>query len=186
VKGNSKKDFVVEERAQLEALASPKRVEIVDLVTAMGPCSAAEIAREMDVAADALYYHLKKLVGLGLLLEVGKRASTTRHETLYDVPGALNLRYSLSSSPQDVLKKTIASVLRLSLRDFTRAIDRGVMGDDALSGGREVGWLSRRELAALNAHLRAAREILRAGKRGRGRHQIALTWATTPIARQQS
>ena len=56
----------------IEALASPMRQRIMDRIEAIGPCSIRDLALSLDVAADSLYYHVRRLQQIGLL-SVGSR-----------------------------------------------------------------------------------------------------------------
>src|SRR3954463_6659873 len=55
---------------QIRALASPIRQDILDAVTAIGPCSVAQLAVALGKPADGLYYHIRRLLDVGLLMEV--------------------------------------------------------------------------------------------------------------------
>ena len=54
--------------AQIRALASPVRQEIIDAVSAMGPVSIAELARTLGRRPSALYFHFAKLEKLGFVV----------------------------------------------------------------------------------------------------------------------
>ena len=79
--------YLIKRPEQIELLASPLRQEIVDAVRAMGTCSARELAVELGTSPDSLYYHLRKLVAVGLLVSEGKRSATRRHEEVFRTPG---------------------------------------------------------------------------------------------------
>src|SRR5437762_14244332 len=54
--------------AQLRAVASPVKQEILNAVAAMGPISVAELARMLGRGPSGLYFHIAKPAKLGLLL----------------------------------------------------------------------------------------------------------------------
>ena len=56
---------------QLAAITSPARVELLELIGVWGPCAIADVARRMGRAPDSLYYHVRKLVDVGLLERTG-------------------------------------------------------------------------------------------------------------------
>ena len=95
---------------QIAALASPARVEILDILASLGVSSVAAIAAALGRPADALYYHLRFLVRVGLVRQVGKGRGRRREQALY---------------------KTVAP--RLSVARPRRSRQHG--GDDAHGGG---------------------------------------------------
>src|SRR4051794_35995334 len=60
----------VADARQIQALASPIRQDILDAVTAIGPCSVAQLAASLGKPADGLYYHIRRLLDVRLLMEV--------------------------------------------------------------------------------------------------------------------
>src|SRR5262245_59943954 len=78
--------FTIRSKAQLAAISSPVRQEILDGVQALGPGSIAEVAKLLGRPADSLYYHVRTLERLGLLVRTGERRNGRRDEALYDVP----------------------------------------------------------------------------------------------------
>jgi predicted transcriptional regulator len=50
---------------QIRALASPIRQDILDALTAIGPCSVSELAAAIGRPADGLYYHIRHLLKAG-------------------------------------------------------------------------------------------------------------------------
>ena len=73
----------IAEPRQIRALASSTRQDIVDTIAAIGPCSVAELARALGRSADGLYYHIRVLTRVGLLVarEVISRSGNTRRLT---------------------------------------------------------------------------------------------------------
>src|SRR4051812_38683008 len=75
---------------QIRALSSPARQDILDAVTAIGPCSVAELAAAVGKPADGLYYHIRQLLEVGLLVETrddgaerGELRLDAAHKALY-------------------------------------------------------------------------------------------------------
>jgi len=180
--------FAVREPAQIDALGSPARQEVVDGLQALGPCSIAELAESLGRAPDSLYYHVRKLERVGLVVQRGSRGAGLRREALYDTPGRLVLDHDPGTARERRrLCRLVGGALRIAERDI------GV----ALASGRAVyrrgprrnawcarvkGWLTERELAAVRAHLEAASELLVRGRKrpGAGLHAVAFVLA--PLA----
>jgi hypothetical protein len=181
--------FIAEGRTQLEALVSPTRQEIVDTVQALGPCSIAAVADAMGRPADALYYHFRRLVRAGLLLEAGTRKAARREETFYDVAGrpvALQAGGEMASS-EAVVRATTA-MLRLSERTFVEAVKRGRLTSaggqhDALTawGGRTTGWLTDADVDEVNRLLQEITALFGRRRRAEEGRLHAVTFLLCPI-----
>ena len=81
-----RRTFEVVRDDQIEVMASPARLEILDAVRSTGPCSIADIAALLGRPADSLYYHVRQLVEVDLLIPCGTRPTSRRHEELYRTP----------------------------------------------------------------------------------------------------
>jgi hypothetical protein len=179
--------FTIRTRAQLAAIASPVRQEILDGVQAIGPCSIAAAAELLGRPADALYYHVRTLERLGLLVQAGTRRNGRRDEALYDVPNRpLRIRYEPADpANRAVVRRAVAAAVRLSQRDFDGALASGefVAHGPRRSawGGRVKGWLTPAELARVNGHIdQISRLIGRAG-RPKGARLHSFAWLLAPI-----
>jgi DNA-binding transcriptional ArsR family regulator len=177
---------VIAQPAQIAALASPARLELVDSLHTAGPTSIAELARLLGRTPQSLYYHVRQLQRLGLIVAVGQRRAGRRPEAVYDLPARpLQLRYRAGRGPAAVATvRTARALLRLAARDFARAIaSPGVVTEGprrSLWCGRCKGWLTGAELGRLNAHLRAIALLLGRGRRrGAGLHSVV--FASTPM-----
>ena len=118
--------------AQIRALASPVRQEIIDAVSAMGPVSIAELARTLGRRPSALYFHFAKLEKLGLV--VRRRPGSVRRppsvlyrereSALFDVPSRpMTLAYRPSDpKTKQPMVKLVKSMASMATRSFVRAI----------------------------------------------------------------
>lgn len=173
---------------QIAAMSSPLRQAILDRMEALGPCSVAELARSLDRPADALYYHLRKLLEVGLLVETGTRPTSRQDETIYDFPHRhWHIAYDLDD-PDNVaaVRKATAALLRQASRDFEDGLehpDARVRGPERnLWSLRLEARLGREDLRELHRHLRAIVEILRKPRPTRGRGTLfALSWVLAPL-----
>ncbi|HSE63623.1 MAG TPA: helix-turn-helix domain-containing protein, partial [Thermoanaerobaculia bacterium] len=76
-------DRTISEPAQLQVLASPLRQEILDLLARTGDAQVSEIAALLGRPADSLYYHLRELTRVGLVVSSRARANGRRGEMLF-------------------------------------------------------------------------------------------------------
>lgn len=173
---------------QIEALASPARQELIDALALIGPASIAELAEDLGRAPDSLYYHVRKLEHVGLVVRRGVRGEGPREEALFDVPGA---NMMLDTQPKGArerghLLKLVGAALRMAERDLRSALESGravyrMCARRNAWGARVKGWLDAEELAQVRAHLEAIAAILHAGKRRKGAGLHAVTYVLAPL-----
>ncbi len=178
--------MMVEKPEQLETLASPVRQEIIDTLEVLGPSSVAELAVAVGLSADALYFHLRRLEAVDLVLQT-KRQINGRGIAQYSLPGPkLQLRYDYEDSVRPrLVRKIVASMLRTASRDFDAGYDHpdAVITDDArnLWAGRTKAWLSQEQIVEVNDLINELLEVLLRGSREEGAILCALTWALAPV-----
>jgi len=169
----------------IRALASPMRQRVVDRVEALGPCTVRELASSLDVAADSLYYHVRRLQRIGLLSVAERRNGNGRLEALlrvrryhiaYDLARPRNAR-----AVQDVGR----TIVRQSQRDFAlgvshpRATPRGPLRN--LWALRLEASLGAHDLRRINGHLAAILKVLRRSRRAAPEGLTAVSWVLAPI-----
>lgn len=176
--------FIISAPAQVRALASPARQEVVDALVAAGPCSIAELAAHTGRAPDSLYHHIRVLKKAGLILERDPRKSGRHVAAIYDLPGRPVLIRYASAQPR-ALNAVVASALRLGLRDFHRALGDGRAVTDGparnLWGGRVKGWVGPDDLLEMNTLLRRLYELIHTGAPGPGRQPQSFSFAVAPV-----
>lgn len=176
---------LVRNEKQLAALAAAARQEVVDVLAEMGTVSVAELAAALGRPADALYFHLRELVRAGLVQKVGYRPRAGGTEALYrTVAPELRLHYQPgSASNRKAVSAIVASMMRLGIRDFTRAFQQGeviVSGEQReLWALRRVGRLSLSQVADVNRSINHLAQAVSA-PRGNGR-LYAITVLFTPL-----
>ena len=175
--------YWIRDAAQIRALVSPLRQEIVDAVAALGPSSIVEVADHLGRAPDSLYFHVKKLVRVGLLREVETRKSGRHVWVVYALP-ARQVRIAYSGAGLGTIQKIVTGAMRLSLREFQRALDRkgGVLTGPSRNiwGGRTKGWLSDSDLQELNQLLERALHLMSRRGPGPDRRMHTLGWVLAP------
>ncbi len=184
----SRPDFPLRHARQVRALRSPARQELVDALQAAGPCSIAALGELLGRAPDSLYYHVRALERVGLIVKRGVQRSGARDEALYDTPGRLILDFEPqnASERRDLLALT-RSVLRIAERDLRAAVEGGTAryarrADRNTWCARVKGWLTPDELTAVREHLEAAAQLLVQGQPRRGAELHALAFALAPLA----
>ncbi|MBL8762891.1 MAG: helix-turn-helix transcriptional regulator [Phycisphaerae bacterium] len=175
--------FVIRSATQIRALASPARQEIVDALVAAGPASIGDLAGLLGRAADSLYFHVKVLIRVGLVVEAGERREGRHAAALYDVP-ARPLMISYERPRARGFERVIGSALRLAYREYRRGL-----ADDTcvaqgpcrnLWAGRAKGWVDETELLRLNELLRELFTTVHSGRPGPGRKAVSFSCVLAP------
>lgn len=184
------KPYLIEKPEQIKLLASVVRQDILDSVAALGQCSISELSLELGMAADTLYYHVKKLVKSGLLIENGSRQTNRREEMVYTVPnGALRLNYKPNDpNNKKLVTDTVASMLRGAERDFKTGFKPNLAVTEGnernLWGGRIKMWLSPEELQVVNQLLAQIEAIGSRPRQPDSRQLCTFTWVLSPVEAQ--
>jgi DNA-binding transcriptional ArsR family regulator len=184
------KIYYIEKPDQLELLVSPVRQDILDSLESMGPSSVFELSRAIGLSADALYYHMKKLVAVGLILEHSTRPSDRRDESIFALPArTMRLRYDPANSAQtQSVSKIVNSMLRSAGRDFQTGMDNDAAVTNGpcrnLWGARLKGWLSQNQISEVNDLLHQLYDVFHASGPSDDKTLCALTWNITPIDAQ--
>ena len=161
-------DGKVRDPLQIRALGSAVRQEIVDTAQALGPCSVADLARELGRPADTLYYHVRALLRVKLLEEAGERGSGREREALYATPSpdrGLSLVYDLED-PENAaaVTRVVGGMLRATQRGFAAAYRPGAAVTEGprrnLWAARVEGWLADADVEEVNRLLERLRSIV--------------------------
>jgi DNA-binding transcriptional ArsR family regulator len=181
-------NYIIRSKRQMRALAASTRQEIVDVLPRMGTVSVAELANALHRPADSLYYHLRILKRVGLVLSPGDRMLNGRREALYcAVAPEMSLRYELGKKGNGrEVNAIIASMLRLGTRDFRNSFETAeasVSGPNReLWALRTTGWLSREQITEVNRYIKKLMKL--AAEPGRDGRLYAISVVLTPLDRR--
>lgn len=177
----------VEKPRQIALLTAPARQELVDTLEALGgEASVATLAAQLGRPADGLYYHLRLLVGGGLLEELPDDGEGRRYRTRVDKGSRLQLRYRGGrNAGAAAVDKVGASMMRIAARDFSAALKRSDVATEGAErevwASRSKGWVDRRDLAEINRLLTRALELLHKPRSASRDKLIALAWILAPL-----
>lgn len=180
--------YWIMERAQIAALASPRRLDIIDALAAAGPLSVRALALQIGARPSALYHHLAMLIEVGLVAEAGARTVNRKRETLYATPAPRMrlIRALAEGRHREEMDEIVAALTRQMERDFRAA--GTVPGRSAEGEGRNYGFfrlLGRPDpegLATINARLQEIAEILWTSD-DQMAEPVCLAWVMTPLGR---
>ena len=180
-----KRSRAVENAGEIEVLASPTRIELIDTLEALGgDASVAELADQLGRPADGLYYHLRQLAAAGLVIEEST-ADGRRYRPRTRGEG-LRLRYRPGATANaKAVGQVAASVLRIAGRDFARALaDPSTKAEGPLRelwAARGKGWVGDVELGEINRLLMRLTTLLRRPRSARRDRLIVLSWILAPV-----
>jgi DNA-binding transcriptional ArsR family regulator len=151
---------------QLEAVANPRRQDMLARLTASGPLSIRELAEQIGARPTALYHHVERLLEVGLVIPAGSRVRHRRREQLYDTVAQ---RLRLSKAHRDATHtEAVANIVAAQTRQLARDFRSGQLSPNRVDDGdgrnltffRMVGRPSPDQLAKINACLADVTEIL--------------------------
>ncbi len=177
-----KREHRVTEARQLEALASPARMEIITAVDSLGRCTAADLAASLGRSQSSLYFHLEKLIAIGLLQKEEGAAGAIYSS----IAEGIGLTYAPQEpDTRSLLAKNVGVIMRSAERTIRKALDSGrakVRGrgvDTVLSSGR--AFLTPAELREVRNHMTHIDDILRRARASREGKLIAFTACLAPV-----
>jgi DNA-binding transcriptional ArsR family regulator len=176
----------VENAEDIQLLASPARIEIVDTLEALGgDATVAELAAQLGRPADGLYYHLRQLAEGGLLIETATPEGR-RYRTRMPRGERLRLRYRPGKNANaEAVGGVAASVLRVAGRDFKHAIaNPHAVAEGPLRelwAARNKGWVGDAELAEINRLLVRINALLQRPRSAGRDRLVALSWILAPV-----
>jgi len=180
--------YLITSLAQIRALRSPVRQEIIDAVSAAGPCTIARLAGLLDRRPDGLYFHIRALERVGLLVAQGMSRAGRHAAAVYDLPGhPVQLHYE-PTDPANLraIAGVVGGVLRLTKRDFARSLGKPWAVTEGPRrntwGGRARGWLTPMQAARINRHIAAIIDLVRSARPRPGARPHAVTFVLTPLA----
>jgi predicted ArsR family transcriptional regulator len=178
------------EKEILRVLASPVRQEIYDLMRSLGPTTVRQLAGQLEVPANSLYFHLKKMERAGIVkvVETIKRAQSPP-ESIYDlVDSDLSFNFDVSDSEHaGLLITATAAMLRLCLRDFqsasrsSRTVGKGSKRN--FRAARLVAWLTVAETRKVNTLIEELSEILQGSRKRPDANRFAVAWTMCPLVK---
>jgi len=178
--------YWIMERAQLAALSSPRRLDIVDALAAAGPLPVRALAAQIGAKPSALYHHLARLLEVGLVVEAGAQTINRKRETLYATPAPRMrlLRALAEGRHRKEMDEIVAAQTRQMERDFRAAgthAARAAEGDQRNYGFfRLLARPDAATLAAINAKLGEIAELLWAAD-DPDAQLLCLAWTMTPL-----
>lgn len=173
-------------------MVAPARLEILEGLRALSPCSLAELAELLDRPADALYRHIELLKQAGIVLDAGYRKSGRHIERLVDLTAddyQVGFDDATGKSEQAALNETVANYARALTRAVQRSAEAGELrlerGSRNLTIDYQLTWLDEDGFAKVRDLVIQLRDLCEKGRRER-RGKLYATFAIAiPVARKR-
>jgi DNA-binding transcriptional ArsR family regulator len=171
---------------------APARLELVEAMRLIAPCSIAEIAAAIDRPADTLYRHVDKLRKIGVVVDVGVRRAGRRFEQVFDLAGddfRPQFRDSSARAANKMFNETTRSIAKILLRTTRDAVaaEQIVFGpvERNASVKFEHAWLTPEEFVQLRELFLGIKRFMDARKSRREGRLYLAAFAAVPVHRKR-
>jgi predicted transcriptional regulator len=176
---------IIDRPDQVRALSSQMRCAIHQVVLNQGEVSIREIAEQLGRKPVSLYRHIDQLLDVGVLEEVGTRATTRRDAKIYTT----QLNYLRYRPEDEEMTDAMCSVTKCMLKSTATGVVKSLKSKDAIMNGKArdtyisspIGWLDEEELTELNTHLSAIMKLFRDKPRKSDAKLIAVSVGMYPM-----
>ena len=175
-----------------KAMVAPVRLEVIEAMRMIAPCSIAEIAAALDRSSDTLYRHIEKLRAAGAIVVAGSRKSGRRVEQVYDLVAddfRIGFKGTTPRAANKAYDDTLQSILKIAsrtARDSAAACQLVGTGDERnLVGKIEHAWLTHAEFVALRDILMRAKEFMDKRKGSREGRLYLAAFLAVPVTRKR-
>ena len=173
-------------------LVAPVRLEVIEVMRMIAPCSIAEIATALDRPADTLYRHLEKLKRAGAVVEAGVRRIGRRVEQVYDLVAddfRVDFKDGSGRTANKAYNDTMQSIIKVAsrtARDSSAAGQLLGVGEERnIMGKIEHAWLTQEQFIELRELMMKVKSFMDAHKSHReGRLYLAALIAM-PVTRKR-
>jgi hypothetical protein len=161
-------------------MIAPARMEIIEAMRCIAPCSIAELAELLDRPADGLYQHVRALQGAGIIVSAGYLKKGKHVEAVLDL-SADDYRIAFADGTGDAERAAIVETAGTFCRAMTRA---AIKAADAkaikltpaqrnLMIEYDLTWLDEEEFAELRTLVTAVHKLCEKGRQKRGSGGVA-------------
>ncbi len=138
--GSPRESFFISELRQLDGLRSSSRYRILETLISLGPSTVREIAEHQGLIPESVYYHIKTLIRLGLVVDLGKRPAKRRPESVFQAISSTIRIDPEKRTPR--FRRALASFYDAVLRSAGRGLRRALEDDRAERAGPQRNCLT--------------------------------------------
>jgi hypothetical protein len=175
-----------------KVMVAPVRLEMIEAMRMIAPCSIAEIAVALDRSADTLYRHMEKLQAAQVVVVAGSRKSGRRNEQVYDLVAddfRVGFKDTTPRAANKAYNETVQSILKIAsrtARDSAAACQLIGIGDERnIVGKIEHAWLSHADFLALRDILMRAKQFMDRRKGARDGRLYLAAFLAMPVTRKR-
>ncbi len=184
--------FLIPTTKAWSVLVAPVRLEILEAMRMLAPCSIAQIGEMLDRPADALYRHMEKLKQIGVVVEPGVRRSGRRFEQLFDLvaddvrPGFKDASLRAANQAYYDAAQSILKAAQRAVRDSAAAGQLIGMGEKRnMIAKLEHSWMTHEQFVQVRDLMMRIKAIMDGSKKRRaGRLYFAAVLAA-PVVRKR-
>lgn len=179
--------YVIREPRQLAAMVSPVRHQMVRLMCVLGECTVRELAERLGRSPESLYYHVRALERVGLIVLTRRRSTAGKPEALYHLAGEYLFTDPTQTDPEylSAMQRSVSSLLRLADRQLHAALEtqkeQGTPRAPNFRIQQYQARLSRRDLKRLQALLDELSTFLEEHDDPRESAISSVTFAVAPM-----
>ncbi len=166
-------------------MLAPARMEIIEAMRCIAPCSIAELAEMLDRPADGLYQHIRALQGAGIIVSAGYLKRGKHVEAVLDL-SADDYRIAFADATGDAERAAIVETAGTFCRALTRCTMKAAdakaiklaAGERNLMIEYDLTWLDDGEFAELRRLVTAVHRLCEKGRQKRGSGEGAAALAS--------
>lgn len=183
------KTLFVRSPQQWAVLSAPRRIEIVEALRCLAPCSLADVAVLLDRPADTLYRHVEQLTEAGVVQAVGYRKVGRHVEQIFDlVADDFQIDFAQGEAERVAVAETVRRFAGSAAKVAAAAASSGqmVLGPKRnLVIDYELTWLTPEGFAQARRLIDQWKALLSEGRKAR-QGQLYLTLALAlPVTRRR-
>jgi len=182
---NNEKICIIRTAEQFDAICSPVRAAILEMLLAFGPMPAREIALKIGRPVSLTHHHVGILIDAGIVVEKEKVKRGRHLERIFELP-CDDFRFDFGSSPKVAAKgmlRLVKTFGRFAERMFGRSLQRGLtpLMKEFATFRCETAHLSRDSTLQVRGHLQAIRKIFERERVSLGGDRFQVFWSFYPL-----
>ena len=185
---SNKNTHLIETSKQLKEIARPVRNEIRLALEMLKEATIADLGLHLGRSAESLYYHVRKLESVGLVVKCGEQIKYSQKESIYRL---CNKRVRVNTEVrQKSFVQTLVNGTRTLLRYAERCLANGLKHDETILKGRVrecrliqvTTRLSRSQVIEVNEKMLELEKFLEEASSNTEEKQFLVTIAFSPTS----
>ncbi len=176
---------VIRNAGQFDAICSPVRAAILEMLLAFGPRPAREIALKIGRPVSLTHHHVGILISAGIVVEKEKVKRGRHLERIFELPFD-DFRFDFDTNPKVAAKgmlRLVKTFGRFTERMFGRSLQGGLteLMKEFATFRCETAHLSKDSILQVRGHLQAIRKIFERERGAPGGDPFQVFWSFYPL-----